>query len=77
MKGNTPEFAVVAVIAYAFDAIVNMLFKYIITPRITFATSDVSIDKWEWVMLEAVVDENNVGTAFEISVHYGLRLQRL
>ncbi len=77
MKGNVLDLAVAVVIANAFNAIVNGLVKYIITPLITFATSGVSIDEWEWVIREAVVDENNVETVSKISVQYGLWLQAI
>ena len=55
-KGNVLDLAVAVVMATAFNAIVSGLVKYIITPLITYATSGVSINEWEWVIREAVTD---------------------
>lgn len=75
-KGNVLDLAVAVVMATAFNAIVTGLVKYIITPLITYATSGVSIDEWEWVIREASTDA--AGTEIpKISVQYGLFLQAI
>ncbi len=75
-KGNVLDLAVAVVIASAFNAIVNGLVKYIITPFITYFTSGVSIDEWEYVLKEAVVVDG-VETAAKISIQYGLWIQAI
>ena len=78
-KGNVLDMAVAVVIASAFNAIVNGLVKNIITPCITYFTSGVSINEWEYVLREAsekVVDGEVVELA-KISIQYGLWLQAI
>lgn len=76
-KGNVLDLAVAVVMANAFNAIVSGLVKYVITPLITYATSGVSINEWEWVIREAVLDADGKETAAKISVQYGLFLQAI
>lgn len=76
-KGNVLDMAVAVVVATAFNAIVNGLVKYIITPLITYATSGVSIDEWEWVVREEVLDAAGEVITSKISVQYGLWLQAI
>lgn len=76
-KGNVLDMAVAVVVATAFNAIVNGLVKYIITPLITYATSGVSIDEWEWVVRPEVLDEAGAVLVSKISVQYGLWLQAI
>lgn len=76
-KGNVLDMAVAVVVATAFNAIVNGLVKYIITPLITYATSGVSIDEWEWVVREEVLDAAGAVITTKISVQYGLWLQAI
>lgn len=76
-KGNVLDMAVAVVVASAFNAIVNGLVKYIITPLITYATSGVSIDEWEWVVREELLDEAGAVIASKIAVQYGLWLQTI
>ncbi len=76
-KGNVLDMAVAVVVATAFNAIVNGLVKYIITPLITYATSGVSIDEWEWVVREEVLDAAGAVITSKISVQYGLWLQAI
>ncbi len=76
-KGNVLDMAVAVVVATAFNAIVNGLVKYIITPLITYATSGVSIDEWEWIVREEVLDAAGAVITTKISVQYGLWLQAI
>ena len=76
-KGNVLDLAVAVVIATAFNAIVNGLVNYIITPFITFVTSGVSIHEWEYVLRPEVIDENGIVTIAKISIQYGLWLQTI
>ena len=76
-KGNVLDMAVAVVVASAFNAIVNGLVKYIITPLITYATSGVSINEWEWVVREEVLDAAGAVVTSKISVQYGLWLQAI
>lgn len=76
-KGNVLDLAVAVVMATAFNAIVSGLVKYIITPLITYATSGVSINEWEWVIREAVTDAAGKEVTAKISVQYGLFLQAI
>jgi len=76
-KGNVLDMAVAVVVATAFNAIVNGLVKYIITPLITYATSGVSINEWEWVVREEVLDAAGAVVTSKISVQYGLWLQAI
>lgn len=75
-KGNVLDLAVAVVMATAFNAIVSGLVKYIITPLITYATSGVSIDEWEWVIREAGTDAAGKEIP-KIAVQYGLFLQAI
>ena len=76
-KGNVLDMAVAVVVATAFNAIVNGLVKYIITPLITYATSGVSIDEWEWVVREEVLNAEGAVEVSKIAVQYGLWLQAI
>lgn len=76
-KGNVLDLAVAVVIANAFNAIVNGLVKYIITPFVTYATSGVSINEWEYVIREEVLDAEGAVEVAKISVQYGLWLQAI
>ena len=72
-KGNVLDLAVAVVIANAFNAIVNGLVKYIITPCVTYLTSGVSINEWEYVLQE----EDAVTETVKVSIQYGLWLQAI
>ena len=72
-KGNVLDLAVAVVIANAFNAIVNGLVKYIITPCITYLTSGVSINEWEYVLREA----DEATETVKVSIQYGLWLQAI
>ena len=76
-KGNVLDMAVAVVVATAFNAIVNGLVKYIITPFVTYFTSGVSINEWEYVMREEVLDEAGEIITSKISLQYGLWLQAI
>lgn len=75
-KGNVLDMAVGVVIATAFNAIVNGLVKYIITPFITYLTSGKSIEEWEFVLREAGTDAAGAEIA-KVSIQYGLWLQTI
>lgn len=77
MKGNVLDLAVAVVVANAFNAIVNGLVKYIITPLVTYLTSGVSIDEWKWVIKPESLDDAGEVITSEISVGYGLWLQSI
>lgn len=76
-KGNVLDMAVAVVIASAFNAIVNGLVKYIITPAMAFFTSGVSIDEWEYILREEVINAEGVVEVTKISIQYGLWLQAI
>lgn len=76
-KGNVLDLAVAVVMATSFNAIVSGLVKYVITPFVTYATSGVSVNKWEWVIREAVLDEAGQELTPKIAVQYGLFLQTI
>ena len=76
-KGNVLDLAVAVVIATAFNAIVNGLVKYIITPTMTFFTSGVSINEWEYILREEVLDADGKVELAKISIQYGLWLQAI
>ncbi len=76
-KGNVLDMAVGVVIGTAFNAIVNGLVKYVITPVVTFFTSGVSIDEWEYVMRPELLDDAGEVLQTKISVQYGLWLQSI
>lgn len=77
-KGNVLDLAVAVVIATAFNAIVNGLVDYIITPFITFMTSGVSIHEWEYILRpEAINAETGVVEITKISIQYGLWIQTI
>ncbi|MBQ5772497.1 MAG: large conductance mechanosensitive channel protein MscL [Clostridia bacterium] len=76
-KGNVLDMAVAVVVATAFNAIVNGLVKQIITPLMTFFTSGVSINEWEYVLREEVLDAEGVVEVSKISIQYGLWLQSI
>ncbi len=75
-KGNVLDLAVAVVIGAAFNAIVTGLVKYIITPAMSYFTSGVSIDEWEYVLREESVDAAGEEIA-KISIQYGLWLQTI
>ena len=76
-KGNVLDLAVAVVISTAFNAIVNGLVKNIITPFVTYFTSGVSINEWEYVLREEVLDAEGAVEAAKISIQYGLWLQAI
>lgn len=76
-KGNVLDLAVAVVIATAFNAIVNGLVNYIITPFITFMTSGVSIHEWEYVLRPEVITDEGIVQVTKISIQYGLWIQTI
>lgn len=77
-KGNVLDLAVAVVISTAFNAIVNGLVKNIITPVVTYLTSGVSIDEWEYILREEVLNaETGAVEVAKISIQYGLWLQAI
>lgn len=76
-KGNVLDLAVAVVISTAFNAIVNGLVKNIITPFVTYFTSGVSIEEWEYVLRPEVLDAEGAVEAAKISIQYGLWLQTI
>lgn len=76
-KGNVLDLAVGIVIATAFNAIVNGLVKLIITPFVTYMTSGVSIEEWEYVLRPEVLDAEGVVEVTKISIQYGLWIQTI
>lgn len=76
-KGNVLDLAVGVVIANAFNAIVNGLVKHIITPFVTYFTSGVTIDEWEYVLRHEVLDAEGAVETAKISIQYGLWLQAI
>ena len=77
-KGNVLDLAVGMVIATAFNAIVNGLVKQIITPCVTYFTSGVSINEWEYILRPEVLNaETGVVEVTKISIQYGLWLQAI
>lgn len=76
-KGNVLDMAVAVVVATAFNAIVNGLVKYVITPCITFLTSGADITEWEYILREEVLDAAGAVEKAEISIQYGLWLQTI
>lgn len=76
-KGNVLDLAVAVVIATAFNAIVNGLVDYIITPFVTYMTSGVSIHEWEYVLRQEVVNAEGVVEVTKISIQYGLWIQSI
>ncbi len=76
-KGNVLDMAVAVVVATAFNAIVNGLVKYVITPFVTSLTSEVSINEWEYVLRPEQLDEAGEIISSKISIQYGLWLQSI
>ncbi len=76
-KGNVLDLAVAVVIANAFNAIVNGLVKYIITPFVTYFTSGVSIEEWKIVLKEEVLDEAGAVIEAEVAIQHGLWMQTI
>lgn len=77
MKGNVLDLAVAVVIGAAFNAITNGLVKNIITPVMTYFTSGVSINEWEVVLREQVMNAEGVVEVEKIAIQYGLWLQTI
>lgn len=76
-KGNVLDLAVAVVIATAFNAIVNGLVDYIITPFVTYMTSGVSIHEWEYVLREEVINAEGAVEVTKVSIQYGLWIQTI
>ena len=76
-KGNVLDLAVAVVISTAFNAIVNGLVKNIITPVVTYFTSGVSINEWEYILRQEVLDAEGAVEVTKISIQYGLWLQAI
>ncbi len=76
-KGNVLDLAVAVVISTAFNAIVNGLVKYIITPFVTYFTSGVSIEEWEYVLRPETLDAEGAVELAKISIQYGLWIQAI
>lgn len=77
MKGNVLDLAIAVVIGNAFNAITNGLVKNIITPIMTYFTSGVSINEWEVVLRDAVLDDAGAVVTEKVSIQYGLWLQSI
>lgn len=77
MKGNVLDLAVAVVVGTAFNAITNGLVKNIITPVMTYFTSGASIDEWEVVLREQVMNAEGVVEVEKIAIQYGLWLQTI
>ena len=77
MKGNVLDLAIAVVIGNAFNAITNGLVKNIITPLMTYFTSGVSINEWEVVLRDAVLDDTGAVVTEKVSIQYGLWLQSI
>lgn len=76
-KGNVLDLAVAVVISTAFNAIVNGLVKYIITPCVTYVTNGKSIEEWEYILQKEVLDAEGAVEVAKISIQYGLWLQAI
>lgn len=76
-KGNVLDLAVAVVISTAFNAIVNGLVKYIITPCVTYVTNGKSVEEWEYILQKEVLDAEGAVATAEISIQYGLWLQAI
>ena len=76
-KGNVLDLAVAVVVGAAFSAITNGLVKNIITPVMTYFTSGVSINEWEVVLREQVMNAEGVVEVEKIAIQYGLWLQTI
>jgi large conductance mechanosensitive channel len=79
-KGNVLDLAVAVVIGSSFNAITNGLVKFIITPFVTYFTSGQSIEEWEYVLKDAVIemqDGAEVIVQEAISIQYGLWIQTI
>ena len=76
-KGNVLDLAVAVVVGAAFTAITNGLVKNIITPVMTYFTSGVSINEWEYVLREQVMNAEGVVEVEKIAIQYGLWLQAI
>ena len=74
-KGNVLDLAVAVVVGAAFNAITNGLVKNIITPVMTYFTSGASIDEWEVVLREQVMNAEGVVEVEKLAIQYGLWLQ--
>mgnify|MGYP003307570613 CR=1 FL=1 len=77
MKGNVLDLAVAVVVGAAFNAITNGLVKNIITPVMTYFTSGASIEEWEVVLREQVMNAEGVVEVEKIAIQYGLWLQTI
>ena len=75
-KGNVLDMAVGVVVGTSFNAIVNGLVKYIITPAVTYFTSGVSVNELEYVIRPESVDAAGK-TVAKISLQYGLWIQAI
>jgi len=53
------------------------LVKYIITPAMSYFTSGVSINEWEYVLREEVLNAEGAVEVAKISIQYGLWLQAI
>ena len=69
--------AVAMVVATAFNAIVSGLVKQVITPCVTYFTSGVSINEWEYILREELLDEAGAVIRTKIAIRYGLWLQTI
>lgn len=76
-KGNVLDLAVAVVIGTAFNAIVNGLVNQIIMPIVTYLVSGVSIEEWEYVLREEVVNAEGTVTVTKVAIEYGLWMQTI
>lgn len=76
-KGNVLDLAVAVVVGSAFNAIVTGLVKNIITPAMSYFTSGASIDEWEYILREEIVNAEGVVEVTKVSIQYGLWIQTI
>lgn len=76
-KGNVLDMAVAVVVATAFNAIVNGLVKYIISPLTSYLTSGASLAELEYVIRGEELAEDGTVLVTKLAVQYGLWIQSI
>lgn len=75
VKGNMIDLAVGIVIGAAFNKIVDVLVKQVITPPLGYLTTGVELAELAWVLKEPVLDEAGEVVDPGVVIGYGLFLE--
>ena len=75
VKGNMIDLAIGVIIGAAFNKVVDVLVKNVLTPPLGYLTSGTDISDFKFVISEAVLDAQGAVAEKEVAVEYGLLIE--